>query len=121
MASPYVLPHGAGGGNGFVHGLPHDGGLEEAAFDAVSYIPSYADFAADGSVCAPYGLAGLRPEEMPAAAAPAIDVRHFKTRLCVYLSSGSCPHGARCFFAHSVRHTPRSPCTHDGRRPTHPP
>eukprot|EP00630_Chrysocystis_fragilis_P001983 CAMPEP_0197393080 /NCGR_PEP_ID=MMETSP1165-20131217/4113_1 /TAXON_ID=284809 /ORGANISM="Chrysocystis fragilis, Strain CCMP3189" /LENGTH=241 /DNA_ID=CAMNT_0042918737 /DNA_START=415 /DNA_END=1136 /DNA_ORIENTATION=- len=28
--------------------------------------------------------------------------RQFKTRLCVYLGSGACPHGARCLFAHSV-------------------
>ncbi|KAJ1460373.1 hypothetical protein M885DRAFT_413488, partial [Pelagophyceae sp. CCMP2097] len=26
----------------------------------------------------------------------------FKTKLCVYVSTGVCPHGERCFFAHSI-------------------
>ncbi|KAJ8601531.1 hypothetical protein CTAYLR_008008 [Chrysophaeum taylorii] len=44
---------------------------------------------------------------------PSYQERQFKTRLCVYLASGACPHGARCLFAHSVeelRSMPRSAC-----------
>ena len=75
------------------------------AFDAVSFIPPYNEFTGEPQATAPpfvpsYEKANARP---PEDAAPPIDVRHFKTRLCVYLASGSCPHGARCFFAHSVR------------------
>ena len=72
------------------------------AFDAVSFIPPYNEFTGEPQATAPpfvpsYEKANARP---PEDAAPPIDVRHFKTRLCVYLASGSCPHGARCFYAY---------------------
>ncbi|KAK7232656.1 hypothetical protein SO694_00035364 [Aureococcus anophagefferens] len=88
------------------------------AFDAVSFIPPYNEFTGEPQATAPpfvpsYEKANARP---PEDGVPPIDVRHFKTRLCVYLASGSCPHGARCFFAHSVRRPGvdelRPPSTH---------
>lgn len=35
--------------------------------------------------------------------------RQFKTRLCVYLASGTCPHGSRCLFAHSTEELRAAP------------
>ena len=44
----------------------------------------------------------VSPRRAPKSAeSTGVDPRHYKTRLCVYLGGGGCPHGARCFFAHS--------------------
>lgn len=59
--------------------------------------------------------AGLVPQLYAAAPPPPPPrVDQFKTRLCVYLNSGSCPHGARCLFAHSVEELRAAPSHRSG-------
>ena len=47
----------------------------------------------------PVAVSPEEPQSPPSSTG--VDPRHYKTRLCVYLGGGGCPHGARCFFAHS--------------------
>ena len=47
----------------------------------------------------PVAVSPEEPNSPPSSTG--VDPRHYKTRLCVYLGGGGCPHGARCFFAHS--------------------
>ena len=102
LSDPYGYESGLAGGFGSADGLREMDSAVGLAADAPEFDFSRARATSQQMYDEQQPPVAVSPEEPQSPpSSTGVDPRHYKTRLCVYLGGGGCPHGARCFFAHS--------------------